>query len=103
MHPSWGIRGAAVGSLLLVVFLFGACKPVTRPDFAVLSTATPPPIVTAENAPTPPVGDVAFPNDPLAFAPVATQPSTSTPSPLLRRPTPTPETISRPVTVGVSA
>jgi hypothetical protein len=102
MRSSWSVRGAAGGSLLLVVFLLAACKPVSRPDFAILPTATPHPVVTAENPPTPPLGDVAFPQDPLAFAPVATQPPTPSPSPLLLRPTPTPESITGPVTVAVS-
>ncbi len=102
MPSSWSVRGAAGASLLLAVFLLAACKPVTRPDFAVLPTATPHPIVTAENPPSPPLGDVTFPDDPLAFAPIATQPPTPSPSPLLPRPTPTPESVSGPVTVGVS-
>jgi poly-gamma-glutamate synthesis protein (capsule biosynthesis protein) len=103
MHSSWGVRGATAGSLLLVLLLLGACKPVTRPDFALLPTPTPHPVVTAENPPAPPLGDVTFPDDPLAFAPIATQPPTPSPSPLLPRPTPTPETITGPVTVGVAA
>ena len=88
--------------MLLAVFLLAGCRPVSRPDFAILPTPTPHPIVTAENPPSPPLGDVAFPNDPLAFAPVATQPPTPSPSPLLPRPTPTPESVTGPVTVGVS-
>jgi poly-gamma-glutamate synthesis protein (capsule biosynthesis protein) len=59
--------------------------------------------MTAENPPSPPVGDVNFPEDPLAFAPIATQPPTPTPSPLLPRPTATPETIAGPVTVGIAS
>ena len=102
MRSSWSVRGAAGASLLLAVFLLAGCRPVTRPDFAILPTPTPHPIVTAENPPSPPLGDVAFPNDPLAFAPVATQPPTPSPSPLLPRPTPTPESVTGPVTVGVS-
>jgi hypothetical protein len=103
MHSLWGVRSAAAGSLLLTVLLLGACKPVTRPDIAVLPTPTPHPVVTAENPPAPPLGDVTFPDDPLAFAPIATQPPTPSPSPLLPRPTPTPETITGPVTVGIAA
>ena len=102
MRSPWSVRGAAGASLLLAVFLLAACKPVTRPDFAILPTATPHPIVTAENPPSPPLGDVTFPEDPLAFAPVATQPPTPSPSPLLPRPTPTPESVTGPVTVGIS-
>jgi hypothetical protein len=103
MHSLWGVRSAAAGSLLLTVLLLGACKPIARPDIAVLPTPTPHPVVTAENPPAPPLGDVTFPDDPLAFAPVATQPPTPSPSPLLPRPTPTPETITGPVTVGIAA
>ena len=88
--------------MLLAVFLLAACKPVTRPGFSILPTATPHPIVAAENPPSPPLGDVTFPDDPLAFAPVATQPPTPSPSPFLPRPTPTPESITGPVTVGIS-
>ncbi|MFN8465436.1 MAG: CapA family protein [Caldilineaceae bacterium] len=102
MRSLLSVRGAAGASLLLTVFLLAACKPVTRPDFAILPTATPHPIVTAENPPSPPLGDVTFPDDPLAFAPVATQPPTPSPSPLLPRPTPTPESVTGPVTVGIS-
>ena len=102
MPSLWSVRGTAGASLLLAVFLLAACKPVTQPAFAILPTATPHPIVTAENPPSPPLGDVTFPNDPLAFAPVATQPPTPSPSPLLPRPTPTPESVSGPVTVAVS-
>jgi poly-gamma-glutamate synthesis protein (capsule biosynthesis protein) len=103
MHSFWGVRGTAAGSLLLVVLLLGACRPVARPDFAVLPTPTPHPIVTAENPPSPPLRAVSFPDNPLAFAPVATQPPTPPPTPLLPRPTPTPETITGPITVGVAA
>jgi poly-gamma-glutamate synthesis protein (capsule biosynthesis protein) len=48
------------------------------------------------------VDEVTFPDDPLAFAPIATQPPTPSPFPLLPRPTPTPETVTGPVTVGIS-
>jgi len=102
MPSLWSVRGTAGASLLLAVFLLAACKPVTKQEFAVLPTATPHPIVAAENPPSPPLGDVTFPNDPLAFAPVATQPPTPSPSPLLPRPTATPESVSGPMTVAVS-
>ena len=102
MPSLWSVRGTAGASLLLAVFLLAACKPVTQPEFAILPTATPHPIVAAENPPSPPLGDVTFPNDPLAFAPVATQPPTPSPSPLLPRPTATPESVSGPMTVAVS-
>jgi poly-gamma-glutamate synthesis protein (capsule biosynthesis protein) len=88
--------------LLLAVLLLGACRPITRTDLTLLPTATPLAVVTAENPPAPPVGDVTFPQDPLAFAPVATQPPTPSPLPALPRPTPSPETIDGPVTVAVA-
>ena len=69
MPSLWSVRGTAGASLLLAVFLLAACKPVTQPEFATLPTATPHPIVAAENPPSPPLGDVTFPNVPEVFTP----------------------------------
>jgi poly-gamma-glutamate synthesis protein (capsule biosynthesis protein) len=95
----------AAACLLLGALLLGGCKPVTRPAGGLLPTPTPVPIVTAENAPEPPLAGVSFPEESAVIAPVATQPPTPQPTAelLLPQPTPTPEVITGPVTVGIAA
>ena len=98
--------GVAAG-MLLGLLLMGGCKPVTRPPGGLLPTPTPEPIVALENPPALPAVGAIFPEPTLTASGLVAQPPTpaveaAAPAPVLPQPTPTPEVITGPVTVGIA-